>query len=142
MESLEDKFSKIAAKASAVAGNFWAFAIASGVVLVWIITGPLFHFSDTWQLVINTGTTIVTFLVVFLIQHSQNKEMRAIQLKLNEIIAAVQGASNRLIDIEDLSDHELDSLYAKYQELAKSAEHLSRGAKTSVESDAGGKKKK
>src|SRR4051794_35626016 len=79
------------------AGSSWAFAVALGVVLVWIVTGPFFRFSDTWQLVINTGTTIVTFLMVFLIQRSQNKDSLAVQLKLNELVAAVKGASNRLI---------------------------------------------
>src|SRR3954470_5033440 len=78
-------------------GSSWAFALASATIVVWLITGPLFHFSDTWQLVINTGTTIVTFLMVFLIQRAQNKDALVIQLKLNEIVAAIQGASNRLI---------------------------------------------
>src|SRR5262249_10306023 len=81
-----------------------AFGAASGIVIVWAILGPLFHYSDTWQLVINTGTTIVTFLMVFLIQRTQNKDSLAIQLKLNELVAAVEGASNRLIDVEDLSE--------------------------------------
>jgi low affinity Fe/Cu permease len=84
------------------AGSSWAFGIAVAVILVWGLTGPLFHFSDTWQLVINTGTTIVTFIMVFLIQRAQNKESKAVQLKLNEIVAAIQGASNRLIDVESL----------------------------------------
>ena len=88
-------------------GSSWAFAIALAIILVWLITGPVFHFSDTWQLVINTGTTIVTFLMVFLIQRTQNKDSLAIQLKLNEIVAAIPGASNRLIDVEDLSEDEL-----------------------------------
>ena len=102
-------------------GSSWAFACAFLVIVGWLVTGPIFHFSDTWQLVINTGTTIVTFLMVFLIQRSQNKDSLAIQLKLNEIVAAVQGASNRLIDVEDLSEKELRTLRAHYCELAAMA---------------------
>ena len=90
-------------------GSTAAFAVAVGIVLVWAMLGPVFHYSDTWQLVINTGTTIVTFLMVFLIQRSQNKDSLAVQLKLNELVAAMEGASNRLIDVEDLSEEELKS---------------------------------
>jgi low affinity Fe/Cu permease len=99
-------------------GSSQAFACAVGVIIGWAVLGPVFHFSDTWQLVINTGTTIVTFLMVFLIQRSQNKESLALQLKLNEIVAAVEGASNRLIDVEDLSEEELHVLHKFYQRLA------------------------
>jgi low affinity Fe/Cu permease len=95
--------------------------IALGVILVWATTGPLFHYSDTWQLVINTGTTVVTFLMVFLIQRAQNKDAKAVSLKLNEIVAAIDGASNHLIDIEDLSEKELDVLHAHYKKLARMA---------------------
>ena len=95
-------------------GSSAAFMIAFGVILAWIVSGPIFGFSDTWQLVINTGTTIVTFLMVFLIQRGQNKDARAVALKLNEIVAALEGASNRLIDAEDLSEHELDVLKKHY----------------------------
>lgn len=102
-------------------GSTTAFALASGVIAVWLITGPIFHYSDTWQLVINTGTTIVTFLMVFLIQRSQNKESLAVQLKLNELVAAVKGASNRLIDIESLGEQELDVLHQHYARLARMA---------------------
>ena len=105
------------------AGSSWAFAIAAAVILVWLITGPLFHFSDTWQLVINTGTTIVTFLMVFLIQRAQNKDSLAIQLKLNEIVAAIPGASNRLIDVEDMSEDDLMKLHAFYSRLAAMAKN-------------------
>jgi low affinity Fe/Cu permease len=101
------------------AGSSLAFGIAAGVILVWAVTGPVFHFSDTWQLVINTGTTIVTFLMVFLIQRAQNKDSRAMQLKLNEIVAAVEGASNRLINVEDLSEEEIRVLARHYAEIAK-----------------------
>jgi low affinity Fe/Cu permease len=102
-------------------GGTSAFALAVGVVLVWLISGPVFGYSDTWQLVINTGTTIVTFLMVFLIQRSQNKESMALQLKLNELVAAVEGASNRLIDVEDLSEEELKVLHKFYRNLTAMA---------------------
>ena len=100
-------------------GSAWAFATAAGVVLVWGALGPLFGYSDTWQLVINTSTTIVTFLMVFLIQRSQNKESRAVQLKLNEIVAALEGASNRLIDVESLSEAEIEILHRHFGSLAE-----------------------
>jgi low affinity Fe/Cu permease len=100
-------------------GSTPALMCAAGVIAVWLVTGPLFHYSDTWQLVINTGTTIVTFLMVFLIQRSQNKESLAVQLKLNELVAAVHGASNRLIDVEDLSEHELLVLHKYFRRLAE-----------------------
>jgi low affinity Fe/Cu permease len=103
------------------AGSSWAFAAAAMVIVVWLLTGPLFHFSDTWQLVINTGTTIVTFLMVFLIQRAQNKDALAIQLKLNEIVAAIEGASNRLISVEELSEPELEVLHRHYHRLAQMA---------------------
>jgi len=103
------------------AGSTWAFMIALAVLIVWGFTGPIFSFSDTWQLIINTGTTIVTFLMVFLIQRSQNKESEAVQIKLNEILAAMEGASNRLINIEDMSEEEIHRLHACYQKLATAA---------------------
>ena len=96
---------------------------ACAVIVVWAATGPIFGFSDTWQLVINTGTTIVTFLMVFLIQRAQNKDARAIQMKLNELVAAIDGASNRLIDVEDLSEEELETLHRFYGKLARMAKH-------------------
>jgi low affinity Fe/Cu permease len=132
--AVEEVFAKLAGKISQATGSFWTFSLALLVVLVWAATGPIFHYSETWQLVINTGTTIITFLMVFVIQHAQNKDMRAVQLKLNEIIAAVEGASNRLIDVEDLSDHELEHLYARFQCLARDAQKLSQGAKLSIDS--------
>jgi low affinity Fe/Cu permease len=104
-------------------GSSRAFAFALGTILLWAATGPLFGFSDTWQLVINTGTTIVTFLMVFLIQRAQNKEMSAIALKLNEVVAALEGASNRLIDIEDLSEGELETLHLHFRRLSEMARH-------------------
>ena len=102
-------------------GSTSAFALACAVILVWMVTGPVFRYSDTWQLVINTGTTVVTFLMVFLIQRAQNKDSMAIQLKLNELVAAVEGASNRLIDVEDLSEDELVALHRFYAQLVRMA---------------------
>ena len=99
-------------------GSTGAFACALGVIVVWALLGPVFRFSDTWQLVINTSTTIVTFLMVFLIQRAQNKDSLAIHLKLNEIVAALSGASNRLVDVESLSEKELAQLHRFYRELA------------------------
>ena len=98
-------------------GSSWAFASALGVVVIWALTGPLFRFSDTWQLVINTGTTVVTFLMVFLIQRSQNKDARAVHLKLNELVAALEGASSRLINVEDLTEEEVRTLHQHYRGL-------------------------
>ncbi len=95
-----------------------AFGCALGIILGWALIGPFVHFSDTWQLVINTGTTIVTFLMVFLLQRAQNKDALAIQLKLDELVAALTGASNRLIDVESLSEEELETLHRFYGELA------------------------
>jgi low affinity Fe/Cu permease len=111
-----DKFSQNVAH---FAGSSSAFGIAFSLIIVWIISGPIFHFSDTWQLVINTGTTIITFLMVFLIQRSQNKDSVAIQLKLNELIAASSGASNSLIDIESLTEEQLDVIHKFYSVLAE-----------------------
>jgi low affinity Fe/Cu permease len=113
-----ERFSR---KATETTGTSTAFIVACLVIIVWIVTGPLFHFSDTWQLVINTGTTIITFLMVFLIQRSQNKDALAIHLKLNEIVAALDGASNRLIDVEDLTEEEIKTLHRYYQKLAAMA---------------------
>jgi len=112
---------RIAGRVTAWTGSSWAFGLAVVVVLVWLVSGPLFGFSDTWQLVINTGTTIVTFLMVFLIQRAQNKDAITIQLKLNELVAAIEGASNRLIGVEDLSEDEVRVLREHYRELVKLA---------------------
>lgn len=98
-------------------GRPGAFMAALMLIVVWLLTGPVFGYSDTWQLVINTGTTIITFLMVFLIQQTQNKDTKAMELKLNELVAATRGASNRLIDVEDLSEEELDMLHSYFQEL-------------------------
>lgn len=114
-------FEKLSTIVTKKAGSTPAFIIALSVIAIWLITGPIFDFSDTWQLVINTGTTIVTFLMVFLIQRSQNKEALSIQIKLNELIASSHLASNRLIDIEDLTEEELDTLEKYYVELVKNS---------------------
>jgi low affinity Fe/Cu permease len=111
-------FGELANRVSLIVGSPWAFLLAALTIVAWGVSGPAFHYSDSWQLVINTGTTIVTFLMVFLIQHTQNKDALAIQLKLNELIAAVKGASGRLINIEKMSDEELDRLHAQFQTLA------------------------
>jgi low affinity Fe/Cu permease len=126
-------FARFAAVAAQATGSAPAFAMAIGVIVVWAALGPVFDYSDTWQLVVNTATTIVTFLMVFLIQHAQNKDVRALHLKLNELIASQRGASNRLIDVEDLSDEELERLTARYRELVERAARLSAGAECSVE---------
>ena len=121
-QAVSRAFERFAAAASRFAGSVTAFAIALGLLVAWGLTGPLFHFSDTWQLVINTGTTIVTFLMVFLIQRAQNKESKAVQLKLNEIVAAINGASNRLIDVESLSEEDIEVLHKHYAERSRLAE--------------------
>ena len=112
-------FPKFARNAARWTGQSTAFAVAVLVIVVWAVTGPLFHFSDTWQLVINTGTTIVTFLMVFLIQNTQNRDAEAVQLKLDELLRATPGAHNALLDIEELSDEELDELKQCYETLAR-----------------------
>jgi low affinity Fe/Cu permease len=108
-------------QATVWAGSSRSFILALSVIIIWGITGPIFKFSDTWQLVINTGTTIVTFLMVFLIQRAQNKDALAIHLKLNEVVAALEGASNRLIDVEDLTEEEVHILHKHYRKLAAMA---------------------
>jgi len=115
------KLEQISEAATSWAGSTPALFLALGVIVVWGLVGPIFHYSDTWQLVINTGTTIVTFVMVFLIQRSQNKEALAIHLKLNEIVAALDGASNRLIEAEGFSERELAALRTHYRELAQLA---------------------
>ena len=110
---------RLSLSATQVTGTSMAFILALLVIIVWGLTGPIFKFSDTWQLVINTGTTIVTFLMVFLIQRAQNKDALAIHLKLNEIVAAMEGASNRLIDVEDLTEEEIRVLHQYFKRLAQ-----------------------
>lgn len=112
-------FSEFAHTIATAAGNSWAFAIAVTIVIVWGVTGPLFEFSDTWQLVINTGTTIVTFLMVFLLQHTQNRDSLAVQLKLDELIRAVKEAHNDIIDVEHMDEEHLSQLEKDYRRIAK-----------------------
>jgi len=115
---------RVFARHSAIAlGSAWAFAGAVLVILVWILTGPMFHFSDTWQLVINTATTIVTFLMVFLIQNTQNRDAKAAHLKLDELIRALKDARNELVDLENLSDEELKKLEKQFKTMRKRAEN-------------------
>ena len=125
---VNDWFGRFAANASSWLGSRWAFAAAILIILVWATTGPLFHYSDTWQLVINTGTTIVTFLMVFLIQNTQNRDARAINLKLNELIRAIDKARDQMIDIENLSDVELSELQASYGKIKASCDPLPEAA--------------
>lgn len=113
---------KAAHHATVCAGSSWAFVLAVLVTVSWAVTGPFYRYSDTWQLVMNTFTTIVTFLMVFLLQRSQNKESLAMQIKLNELLASVQGASNRLINVEELSEDEVRDLHMRYQQLAQKLE--------------------
>ncbi len=120
---LGQTFESVSRRATQWTGSSWAFIVAALIIIAWLLSGPLFHYSDTWQLVINTGTTVVTFLMVFLIQRSQNKESLALQLKLNEIVAAISGASNRLIDVESLAEDELVVLHEHYRKLAEISKH-------------------
>lgn len=121
-------YSQFAKNTAHFCGRPRVFAMAVGVIAVWIVTGPIFHFSDTWQLVINTGTTIITFLMVFLIQNTQNRDTEAIQVKLDELIRATKGAHNALLDLEELEEERLDAFRAKYQALASAARsELSQG---------------
>ncbi len=120
-EAKGNMLSRFATAATAWSGSTYAFVLAALIIVVWGVTGPLFHYSDTWQLVINTGSSIVTFLMVFLIQRAQNKDSMAVQLKLDEIVAALEGASNRLISVEDLSEAELKVLRIHFQRLAEMA---------------------
>ena len=116
---MNDAFRKIAHHVSLVVGSPAVFLLALAVVIVWLVSGPFFGFSDTWQLVINTGTTIVTFLMVFLIQNTQNRDTRAIHLKLDELIIYTKGADNELVDLENLTDEQVDRLEKQYHALAK-----------------------
>jgi low affinity Fe/Cu permease len=115
--SLKARFRFCSQWVAETVGSPWAFVLACGVIVVWAVTGPLFHFSDTWQLVINTATTIVTFLIVFLIQNTQNRDTKAIHLKLDELLRGVSGARTSLVDLEHLSDEELEQLQKEFERL-------------------------
>jgi low affinity Fe/Cu permease len=114
-----DRFRWFSGATSSAMGRPWAFLTAIGLIVVWGLSGPLFHFSDTWQLVINTSTTIITFLMVFLIQNTQNRDAKAIHLKLDELIHAIDGARNKLVNLENLSDDELEKLESEFARLGK-----------------------
>ncbi len=118
---ISDVFRSFARQISNMLGTAWAFVFAVLIIVVWALTGPVFHFSDTWQLIINTGTTIVTFLMVFLIQNTQNRDAKAVHLKLDELIRAIEGARNRLVDLENLSDEELKKLEHEFKRLHRTA---------------------
>jgi len=120
---VSDAFRVFAHRSSVMLGSAWAFSGAVLVILVWIVTGPTFHFSDTWQLIINTATTVVTFLMVFLIQNTQNRDAKAMHLKLDELIRALKGARNQLVDLEDLSDEDLKKLERQFQRMRRRAEN-------------------
>ena len=130
-------FHKIAARVSNTAGSSVTFIGAIVIIAVWALTGPTFHFSDTWQLIINTGTTIVTFLMVFLIQNTQNRDAKAVHLKLDELLRGVKGARTGLVDIEELSDEELEKLHSEFKKLHEhySRELVKRGKTTKIMED-------
>ena len=119
---VSDAFRIFARRSSMVLGSAWAFVGAVLIIIIWALTGPTFHYSNTWQLIINTGTTIVTFLMVFLIQNTQNRDAKAAHLKLDEVIRALKGARNQLIDLEKLSDEDLTSLEKQFERVREKAE--------------------
>ena len=124
---MRELFHKIAHRASNFVGSPWAFIIAIVFILSWLITGPIFGFSNTWQLLINTFTTVMTFLMVFLIQNTQNRDAKAIQLKLDELIRAIKNARNRLIELEDYTDEELDQLEREFERMREKAAMKNKG---------------
>jgi low affinity Fe/Cu permease len=130
-ETRGDAFGKFSSAASAWLGSKWAFVGAVVIIVGWAVIGPIFHYSNTWQLVINTGTTIVTFLMVFLIQNTQNRDARAINLKLDELILSITAAGNQMMDIEKLSDKELDVLQARYEKIRAAALKRDKNGKQS-----------
>jgi low affinity Fe/Cu permease len=119
---IRDAFGVFARKTSTVLGSAWAFVCAILIIVVWALTGPTFHYSDTWQLIINTGTTIITFLMVFLIQNTQNRDAKAVHLKLDELIRALGPARNKLVDLEDLSDDDMKKLQQEFAKIGKKAQ--------------------
>ena len=130
---MRELFRKFAHTTSQAVGSSWAFILAAVIIIVWAITGPMFHFSDTWQLVINTGTTIITFLMVFLIQNTQNRDSATVQVKLDELIRAIRSADNSILNTENLTESDLHGLLQNYKHLAKIAEDkLQQKSKTAV----------
>lgn len=135
---MRELFRKFAQTTSAAVGSSWAFILAVLIIAVWAVTGAMFHYSDTWQLVINTGTTIITFLMVFLIQNTQNRDAKAIHLKLDELIKGVTGARTRLVNLEQLSDEDLERLQREFEKLHRDENHSeTEGAKPSSRSSNG-----
>jgi low affinity Fe/Cu permease len=135
-DQLADRFRRFAQHMANVMGTAWAFGIAVGIILVWATTGPLFHFSDTWQLVVNTGTTVVTFMMVFLIQATQNRDAAALHLKLDELIRSNRHARNALVGLEELTEDELLKLHAEFRRLRSRSDPKAAGAAT-PKTDAG-----
>jgi low affinity Fe/Cu permease len=131
--AVTEAFRLFARRSAILLGSAWAFTGAVLVIAVWLITGPTFHFSDTWQLIINTATTIITFLMVFLIQNTQNRDAKAVHLKLDELIRAIKNARNELVDLEDLSDEELQKLEAQFRRMRRRAENDERSPSRHVD---------
>lgn len=125
---VNDAFAAFARHSSRVLGSAWAFTIALLIIVAWGLTGPTFHYSDTWQLIINTGTTIVTFLMVFLIQNTQNRDAKAVHLKLDELIRALKGARNKLVDLENMSEEDVKKLEEEFASIHKKADHAAHKA--------------
>src|SRR5436309_12932506 len=132
---ISDAFGIFARRSSLVLGSAWAFAGAILIIVIWGLSGPAFHYSNTWQLIINTGTTIVTFLMVFLIQNTQNRDAKAVHLKLDEVIRALKGARNELVDLENLSDEDLKKLEKQFQRLRQKAERDGTGSRDVTPAD-------
>jgi low affinity Fe/Cu permease len=133
--SIAKSFNSFAKATSRAAGHPGTFGLALAIIVIWAVTGPIFHFSDTWQLIINTGTTIVTFLMVFLIQNTQNRDGAAMQLKLDELIRALKGAHNELVDLEDMTDRELEEVKHRYTRLAEAARTRLQGPRDPDDDD-------
>ena len=131
---MREQFHQFSQKISAIVGSAWAFLIAITIIFLWLITGPIFHFSDTWQLFINTGTTVITFLMVFLIQNTQNRDAKAIHLKLDELLRAMKGARTALVDLESMTDEELDRLQNEFQQLRERHGKLEENLIETIES--------
>ena len=134
---IRDAFHVFARKSSSILGSAWSFIVAILIIVVWGVTGPMFHFSDTWQLIINTGTTIVTFLMVFLIQNTQNRDAKAVHLKLDELIRALQGARNHLVDLEKLPDEELARIETEFERVHQRAKETEPSTLNPEETAAG-----
>jgi len=131
--SINHRFHRFACKTAEAMGSAWSFLIAFGIIVTWAVTGPIFHFSDSWQLIINTGTTIVTFLMVFLIQNTQNRDAKTFHLKLDELIHAIKGARNKMIDLENMTDEELEKIRKEFERISgrKETERLAAKEKAS-----------